>query len=119
MCLKGQLNTSRYHNMRIHILSDLHIEFAPFTPPPIDADVVILAGDSHVGVRGIQWAREIFSDKPVIYVAGNHEFYGGAYPTVLDKLRREAKGSNVNVVENNLVRVGDIMFLGCTLWTDF
>jgi hypothetical protein len=43
--------------MKIRVLSDLHLEFAGWTPPPADADVIVLAGDIHVGVRGIEWAR--------------------------------------------------------------
>lgn len=31
--------------MKIQILSDLHIEFQPFTLPTTDADVIVLAGD--------------------------------------------------------------------------
>jgi len=31
--------------MKIHVLSDLHTEFADFVPPETDADVVVLAGD--------------------------------------------------------------------------
>ena len=31
--------------MRIHLLSDLHNEFSPFAPEPLECDVVILAGD--------------------------------------------------------------------------
>jgi hypothetical protein len=33
--------------MRIHLLSDLPLEFEPFEPFIIDADVVLLAGDIH------------------------------------------------------------------------
>jgi len=33
--------------MRIHILSDLHLEFAPFQLVQLDADVIVLAGDIH------------------------------------------------------------------------
>ena len=61
--------------MKIHILNDLHIEFGAFEPPPTDADVVVLAGDIGVGLEGLHWAQSCFSDKPVIYVPGNHEFY--------------------------------------------
>lgn len=32
--------------MKLHILTDLHIEFGSFTPPKTDADLVILAGDT-------------------------------------------------------------------------
>jgi len=60
--------------MRIHILSDLHLEFGDFDPPRTDADVVVLAGDIHVGTRGVAWARERFHPTPVL---GNHEYYSG------------------------------------------
>ena len=43
--------------MRIRVLSDLHLEFKDWNPPKADADVVVLAGDIHVGVKGIEWAR--------------------------------------------------------------
>ena len=64
--------------MKLHILSDLHIEFGPFTLPNTDADVVILAGDIHVGTRGIEWATRAIEGKEVIYVIGNHEYYRGS-----------------------------------------
>jgi len=35
--------------MKLHLLSDLHLEFAPFTTPQVAADVVILAGDYLAG----------------------------------------------------------------------
>jgi predicted phosphodiesterase len=40
--------------MRIHILSDLHLEFAPFQLVQLDADVIVLAGDIHTGANGCQ-----------------------------------------------------------------
>lgn len=43
--------------MKLHILNDLHIEFADFTPPASDADVVILAGDIGVETGGLRWAE--------------------------------------------------------------
>lgn len=105
--------------MRIHVLSDLHTEFAPFDPPPVDADVVVLAGDIGVGLRGLEWARTAFGDTPVVYVAGNHEPYRHALPKLTDEIAHEAEGSNVHFLENRAVEVGGVRFLGCTLWTDF
>lgn len=61
--------------MRILVLSDLHVEFAPFEPnlKATDlADVVVLAGDIHQGVTGLTWARQNFPRKEIVYVAGNH-----------------------------------------------
>jgi predicted phosphodiesterase len=105
--------------MRLLIYSDLHIEFAPFAPQPNDADVIILAGDIHVGKKGIEWAIAHFPDQPVIYVLGNHEYYRSAYPKHLADLRQLALGTNIHLLENDRVEIGDVVFLGCTLWTDF
>src|SRR5260221_10112157 len=62
--------------LRIRIYSDLHLEFAPFAPPPSDADVIVLAGDIDNGAAGIEWAGETFGG-PALYVAGHHEDYAG------------------------------------------
>src|SRR3989442_5594601 len=45
----------------------------PTRIPTPDADVVILAGDVHLGREGRKWIRNHFRDKPVVYVLGNHE----------------------------------------------
>ncbi len=105
--------------MKLHILSDVHIEFGDFDPPEIDVDVVILAGDTHLGDQGVAWAAEKFKDKLVIYVIGNHEYYHGTTPEVTDKIRARAAGTNVHLLENDELIIGNVRFLGCTLWTDF
>jgi predicted phosphodiesterase len=105
--------------MKLRIYSDLHIEFAAFEPEPQNADVVILAGDIHVGKKGIEWAQQHFPDQPVIYVLGNHEYYRCAYPKHLADLRQMTIGTNIHLLENDRVEINDVVFLGCTLWTDF
>lgn len=105
--------------MKLHILSDLHLEFAPFTPPAVEADVVILAGDTSPGHHGIRWAVQVFPAKPVLYLMGNHEFYGHEVPRLTHKLEEETAGTNIHVMENKIVEIGEVVFLGCTLWTDF
>jgi predicted phosphodiesterase len=105
--------------MKIHVLSDLHCEFAPFHPPPTDADVVVLAGDTSTGTRGIELARGWFPGRPVVYVAGNHEYYGESTPRLGRKLAEASQGSGIHYLENRQVVVGGVRFLGCTLWTDF
>lgn len=111
--------------MKLLILSDLHIEREPFYPVDLDgridddADVVVLAGDIHEGTAGIRWARETFPDKPIVYVAGNHEFYGHHWVMLLDQLRESALKHDVHYLEASGVDIGGVRFLGCTLWTDF
>jgi DNA repair exonuclease SbcCD nuclease subunit len=52
-------------------------------------------------------------------IAGNHEFYGKSFPKHLDDLRNEAASvPGVHLLENDIVEIGDVVFLGCTLWTD-
>ena len=105
--------------MKLHILSDIHLEFAPFKPPQTEAEVVVLAGDTQPGTRGVTWALETFPNQQVIYVLGNHEYYGQALPRHFEKLRGMAQGSNVHILENESFLYGNVVFLGCTFWTDF
>ena len=105
--------------MRLHILSHLHLEFGPVKIPVTDAEVLVLAGDIHVGHEGLEWVKRHFAHKPVIYVLGNHEFYGHSIPALTEALKRETRGSQIHVLENGAVELNGFTFLGCTLWTDF
>ena len=105
--------------MKIQVLSDLHIEVDDFEFEETDSDVVVLAGDIHVKDKGVNWAIENIKDKPVLYVLGNHEFYGNAYPKLVNSLREIVKGTNVLILENDSVTIEGVNFFGCTLWTDF
>lgn len=103
--------------MKIRILSDIHLGFGPFEPPRMDADVVVLAGDIGLGVRGVEWANEAFQ-VPVVYVPGNHEFYLQEIGSALNAMRRAA-AEHVHVLSNDSVEICGVRFLGATLWTDF
>lgn len=103
--------------MKVHILSDLHLGHGAFEPPATDADIVILAGDIARPHRAITWAAGF--GKPVLYVAGNHEFYGGSIGEVRRDLKQLSEGTNVRVLDNDQVTVEGVRFLGATLWTDF
>ena len=105
--------------MRIRILSDLHLEFDDWAPPAARADVVVLAGDIHVGTKGLAWAREEFPSTPVVYVPGNHEYYGGQFKDVSDALRYTAERLKIALLDGDEIVIGGVRFLGATLWTDF
>lgn len=104
--------------MRLRILSDLHLEIASWDPPPADADVVVLAGDIHNGTGGIEWAQRTFTG-PVLYVPGNHEYYDGDLVETRAAMHAAARGSHVALLDRAAVTLGDVRFVGCTLWTDF
>jgi predicted phosphodiesterase len=105
--------------MRLHVLSDLHLEFAPFDPPAQDFDAVVLAGDIHVGTNGLAWARTKFPDTPIVYVPGNHEYYGHDWDALRAPLRDAAARHGIHLLDRDEVRIRDVRILGCTLWTDF
>jgi len=105
--------------MKIQVMSDLHLEFAVLEPNETDADVVVLSGDISVGDQGVLWAKSSF-DKPVLYVAGNHEYYNLMFTMHehIQLMKSESVGSKVYVLDNDVQIIGDVRFIGSTLWTD-
>lgn len=109
--------------MKLLILSDLHLEFAPFElPDGLDFDVAILAGDIHSpAVKAARWAGDVarFGGKPVVYVPGNHEFYDTRMDQALAETRAAALSLGVHLLDGDQVVIDGVRFLGATLWTDF
>lgn len=103
--------------MRLAILSDLHLTVAGMPQPDTDCDVMVLAGDVARPQQAMDWARQFAV--PVIYVPGNHEFYGASISGALSALRQGAGGGNVHLLERDEICIDGVRFLGCTLWTDF
>jgi predicted phosphodiesterase len=103
--------------VKLNVLSDLHLSRGELPVPENDADVVILAGDIARPQPAIAWAMQIA--KPVLYVAGNHELYGGTIEGTAAELKRLAAGSNVRVLDCEEALIDKVRFLGATLWTDF
>lgn len=105
--------------MKIQLLSDLHIEFQSYQYPDCDSDIVVLAGDIHTKDQGVKWAIKNILDKPVVYILGNHEYYGKTYPKLVTEVKELARGTNIHILEQDVVTINGINFIGCTLWTDF
>jgi predicted phosphodiesterase len=110
--------------MRIQLASDLHLELLAHAwpqecliAPAPGADVLVLAGDIDRGVRAIE--RFARWPVPVLYLAGNHEFYDNAWEPLRAEMRRAAEGTAVRFLDNDAVTVGGVRFLGSTLWTDY
>lgn len=107
--------------MRLQILSDLHLERGGGPPPVADADVLVLAGDIGRGLDGLQAAAGWWPERPIVYVAGNHEPYGHELPGLIGRLQSTAGAfdGRVHVLERGVATIGRVRFLGCTLWSDF
>lgn len=109
--------------MKIQLASDLHLEFLQRDLPGLrlinpvpDADVLVLAGDIGNGTQ----AMELFADwpVPVIYIAGNHEFYDHPIDGMREKMRK-CTPPNMHFLENGSIVIKGVRFLGATLWTDY
>lgn len=103
--------------MKLNILSDLHVGYSALDTPLNDADVIVLAGDVAAPRQAAQWAMRL--DKPVIYVLGNHEFYGSSIDAAAAEMKRLCAGTHIHVLDNDEVIIDGVRFLGSTLWTDF
>lgn len=103
--------------MKLNVLSDLHLSVGGMDRPRNDADVVVLAGDIARPRQAAAWALDF--DKPVLYVLGNHEFYGGSIKGTVNELKRMCAGSHVHVLDDAEFVIDGVRFLGSTLWTDF
>jgi len=119
--------------MKLHIISDLHIEFSQYMPSSAsyDADVIVLAGDIGVGMKGLEWATKLLNrtNAHIIYIAGNHEFYNYE----INSLRKAMKAycsapvgwngddsqHRLHFLDDDEVVIDGVRFLGSTLWTDF
>lgn len=99
--------------MNLWIFSDLHHDHGRFyLEPPAGADVAIAAGDIQNDDFLVALARQL----PVVFVAGNHEFYGHTYADRLAALRALP---GVTVLDNDTATIGGVRFHGATLWTDY
>lgn len=111
--------------MRLWILSDLHLETTrgwdlPAAHARADFDVMVVAGDLITRMeRGVKWLLKRVTDRPVVYVAGNHEAYGTDIDRTIEKARIAATGTNIHILENDSVTIDGTIFLGATGWTDF
>jgi predicted phosphodiesterase len=103
--------------MKLNVLSDLHLSLGALAIPGNGADAVILAGDIARPREAISWASGFA--KPVLYVPGNHEFYGGSIAGTVAELKRLSAGTSIHVLDNDEVIIAGVRFLGTTLWTDF
>lgn len=113
--------------LRTLVMSDLHFEFhadggAQFVESldPTGIDVLVLAGDIAVA-DGIGPALSLFakrfSDAKVLYVHGNHEFYGTSRNFVVaETLAVVAAHSNVAWLDCDVATVDGVRFLGAPLW---
>ena len=87
--------------LRLHILSDLHLSLQGLEPPDVQADLTILAGDIARPRAAMEWAGRI--PRPVLYVPGNHEFYGASLQQTARTLRALSSPNEVEEGEESAI----------------
>lgn len=112
--------------MRILVLSDLHLEFAPIDLSRIDwskVNVTVLAGDCGPRERAFDLIEEqIPVDVPCVVVNGNHDYYKSSIEETEERCRERVRSLGNRVVhylQNEYAVIGEVAFLGATLWTDY
>ncbi|WP_164935491.1 metallophosphoesterase family protein [Bradyrhizobium guangzhouense] len=130
--------------IRIHVVSDLHddIKDNKITdwPAGVEADVIVVAGDAMApGSHALLRIRELYPDRsiPLIYVAGNHDFYSETNPKLLAidptlkttwerervRMREVARELDIHFLDDDVVVIevnGEpVRFIGSTLWPSF
>lgn len=122
--------------MKIQLISDLHIGVYPYVPVAASADVIVVAGDVDAGfdTGTYRLFSEMLRSSPqahIIYVAGNHEFYGKDINAFRAELRKfcgpasaggefeDGLDQRLHFLDNDEVVIDGVRFLGSTLFTNF
>ena len=108
--------------MRITLYSDLHNECGtPWESPEsaLQADLVVLAGDIGSHAHGLEWAARRFPKQPIVYVAGNHEYYDAQLGLLSEFQKPFWEQMDIHFLERQSFERDGVRFLGCTLWSDF
>lgn len=123
--------------MKLRICSDLHLEGYEYHDPASYRDyntrmiipyaetdkesVLVIAGDiCYISYAKRHW--RFFDDLSkrflaVVIIAGNHEYWYGTYsPNKYKEFFSE--WSNIHFLENDFVKIDDVVFWGMTLWTN-
>jgi predicted phosphohydrolase len=127
--------------MKIHLLSDLHVEFYDdpkilcekinkLYPNVADDDILIIAGD--LGVAGTskklneeyKFMLKYFGKKwnSVFYVAGNHEYYDRpkheSIQDISNAIEEYCVECGIIFLDNDIFETSGYIFVGTTLWTN-
>lgn len=117
-------------SINIALASDLHIELsrgsAPVPELPADADVIVLAGDItnryHKTKNQFEQTFAAFRAKftqPILFIPGNHEYYGSHYQTLNNELPVICKKYDITFLQMGYADIKGVRFFGCTLWSNF
>jgi len=108
---------------KIQVISDVHTEFHKDwgdcfieNLDASDVDVLVVAGDlgnlDQIKYNLIAFCKKY---KEVIYVPGNHDFYGTNF-FEFRKYMSTIKCNNLHFLDNKTTKINDVKFIGTTMW---
>ena len=108
--------------MKICLYSDLHIGVHSNLKPEdvIDpsADLIVDCGDVGTVDNTIDWYSDpFFKNKKVLFVSGNHTYYGEEYKSVEKRLHYYT--GDIKYLSNSYIEIDGTIFFGATFWTNF
>lgn len=122
--------------MKIYYGSDLHIDHSSYLMnSDIKGDLLILAGDI-VSINKLEDSLnyfnaysmndhiiDFFNDisqkfERIIYVAGNHEFYGSSLSDISRLKTIIKQWDNIIILDNETIEINGIKIYGGVMWTD-
>ena len=128
-------------SMKLYVTSDIHLEFGDLMlKNEHDVDVLILGGDICVahdigrpdsqsvleGARSNRirdfFLRCSFQFPHTVLIMGNHEHYHGDFSKsrdIIQGMLDSAGIQNIYLLDKESRTIGDYLFIGGTLWTDF
>lgn len=109
--------------MDVKLLSDLHIDVAKYKIKKTEKTLnttLVLAGDIANGRYARNYIEDLASKfKYIVFIIGNHEFYGNEYFSTIQYWRDFADTiDNVYFLEKDTIILDGVRFVGGTLWTD-
>lgn len=121
---KTNFHDMKENKLKVRYMSDLHIDVNceyPFELDDKDTFTVIagdIAGDYNIAK---DWINK--NIKNGIIIEGNHIVYNNDKLSLQKLYKRYQddfpKDSNVTFLQNDYKIVNDVVFIGCTLWTDY
>jgi len=105
--------------MNVFATSDLHYEqLINALTIPDSVDIIVLAGD--LEHPKLIFERFAMIGRPIICVAGNHDFFGKEITEGVIELKTIAANyPDVFVLENEAIEIKGIRFIGSTFWASY
>ena len=110
--------------MKVALISDTHQEFSgpsylSLLPDDGYVDVIVAAGDIDSGSQGLRDLMDLYKKTQIIYVPGNHEYYGSSLKDVNEELIDVSENkSNVHLfIDGGMCIIDDVKFVGGVGWS--